>query len=333
MRRALDLAPQGSLFALDGGPAGRRPSDRPPLQDIDATCVYGAPPAELAATPAGASQVSPLVPGAAALEEIGPESLDAMVVAAPPGALERRYILALAICALRPGAPLIALAPKDKGGARLGAELLGFGCEVEETGRRHHRICRTLRPPHPRGLDAARAAGALRFVEGVGWTQPGLFSWNRLDAGTRLLIDTLPQLSGRGADLGCGAGLLSRAVLAHAAVGGLALVDVDRRAIEAARRNVVDPRASFHWADARALTGVSEMDFVVTNPPFHDGGKEDRRLGQAFIAAAHAALRSGGVLWLVANRHLPYKAALRSLFATVTLKAERDGYKVYEARR
>ena len=284
-------------------------------------------------TPADASQVSPFVPGAAALEEIAPESLDAMVMAAPPGALERRYVLALALCALKPGAPLIALAPKDKGGARLEAELLAFGCEVEETGRRHHRICRTCRPHHPTGLDAARAAGALRFVEGLGWTRPGLFSWDRLDAGTRLLIDSLPPLGGRGADLGCGAGLLSRAVLAHATVGGLALVDVDRRAIEAARRNVADPRASFHWADARALAGVSELDFVVTNPPFHDGGQEDRRLGQAFIAAAHAALRKGGVLWMVANRHLPYEAALGSLFATVTLRAERGGYKVYEARR
>ena len=39
------------------------------------------------------------------------------------------------------------------------------------------------------------------------------------------------------------------------------------------------------------------------------------------------------MLWLVANRHLPYEAALRALFSTVALRAQRDGFKVYEALR
>ena len=122
-------------------------------------------------------------------------------------------------------------------------------------------------------------------------------------------------------------------MLAHAGVSGLALVDLDRRAIASARRNLDDPRVRLQWADARAGLGLAGLDFVVTNPPFHDGGMEDRRLGQAFIATAHGALRKHGLLWLVANRHLPYEEALRTRFAEVTLRAERDGYKVYEARR
>ncbi len=303
------------------------------LQQDDAFCVYGAPPLELATVPPGARQVSPLILGAAALEDVAAESLGGMVVAAPPGTLERAYVLAQALRVLKPGAPLTALAPKDKGGARLGRELLGFGCEVEETGRRHHRICHSVRPDRPAGLDAALEAGGARVVEGLGWSQPGLFSWDRPDPGSRLLIDALPALSGRGADLGSGAGLLARAVLGRPAVGALTLVDLDRRAVAAARRNIDDPRASFHWADARSLSGLQDLDFVVTNPPFHDAGAEDRRLGQAFIATAHGLLRKDGALWLVANRHLPYEEALRGRFAAVTLRAERDGFKVYEARR
>lgn len=296
-------------------------------------CVYGEPPPQLASVPAGALQVSPRSPGAAALETVAPASLNAVVLAAPPGTLERRYALALALRALKPGAALTALAPKEKGGARLAAELTAFGCEVEETARRHHRICHTVRPEQPGGVDQALEAGGPRRLDALGWTQPGLFSWDRLDPGTRLLVDTLPSLPGRGADLGCGAGLLAKAVLETAAVTRLALVDLDRRAVEAARRNLDDPRASFHWADARTGPDLAGLDFVVTNPPFHDGGAEDRRLGQAFIAAAHGALRPGGVLWLVANRHLPYEDALRSRFSAVTLRAERDGFKVCEARR
>ncbi|HTK34256.1 MAG TPA: class I SAM-dependent methyltransferase [Caulobacteraceae bacterium] len=297
-------------------------------------CVYGAPPAELAPVPAGAVQVSPLVPGAAALEDIAPASLDAMVVAAPPGTVERRYVLALALSALKAGAPLTALAPKDKGGARLAKELAAFGCAVEEQGRRHQRICHTGRPETPTGLDAAIAAGRPRLNPDLGlWTQPGLFSWDRPDPGSLLLIAALPPLAGQGADLGCGAGLLSLAVLAHPKVARLDLVDLDRRAVEAARRNVEDPRAAVHWADARREPVLEGLDFVVANPPFHDGGTEDKALGQAFIRRSHEILRKGGTLWLVANRHLPYEGVLAPLFGKVALKAEAGGFKVYEARK
>lgn len=294
--------------------------------------VYGEPPADLAAAPAGAAQVSPLVPGAATLEAVAPGSLDAAAIAAPPGTLERRYALALILRALEPGAPLVALAPKDKGGARIGRELAAFGCQVEEEGRRHHRICRTVRPLEPTGLHAAIAEGAPREEGGL-WTQPGVFSWDRLDPGSRLLLSALPPLKGRGADLGCGIGVLSRAVLASPAVTRLDLVDLDRRAVEAARRNVDDPRAHIHWADARTAPALDGLDFVVTNPPFHDGGAEDRALGLAFLRRAHQALRKGGVLWMVANRHLPYEALLGELFGKPVLKADSGGFKVYEARR
>jgi 16S rRNA (guanine1207-N2)-methyltransferase len=304
------------------------------LNPVDPFCVYGAPPAELATVPAGAAQVSPMAPGAAALEDLAADSLSGMTIAAPPGTVERRHVLALALRALKPGAPLTAMAPKDKGGSRLGRELEAFGCAVDETGRRHQRICRTVRPVAPQGLEEAIDAGRPRWVEALGqWSQPGLFSWDRTDPGSRLLASALPALSGRGADLGCGSGLLARAVLAHAGVTALDLIDIDRRAIDVARRNIEDPRAAFHWADARSAPALENLDFVVMNPPFHDGGTEDKALGQAFIRRSHAVLRKGGVAWLVANRHLPYEGVLEPLFAKVALKAEAGGFKVFEARR
>ena len=94
---------------------------------------------------------------------------------------------------------------------------------------------------------------------------------------------------------------------------------------------MTDPRARFEWTDARTLEGTGDLDFVVTNPPFHDGGAEDQRLGQAFIQKAAAMLGKGGVLWLVANRHLPYEADLNAAFKRVTKVADAGGYKVYEA--
>ena len=299
-----------------------------------AACVYGAPPAGLAPVPEGARQVSPLIPGAEAFEALASASLSAAVIAAPPGTLERRYALAQALRALKPGAPLTALAPKEKGGSRLRKELEAFGCQVEELGRQHQRICHTVRPEAPAGLDAAILAGGPQQIAGQGlWTQPGVFSWDRDDPGSQLLIAALPALSGQGADLGCGIGVLALSVLASPKVTRLELVDLDLRAIEAARRNVEDPRVAFHWADARSGPELAGLDFVVMNPPFHDAGQEDKALGQAFIRRAHAVLRKGGVLWMVANRHLPYEAVLGEQFSRVTPKGDGKGFKIYEARK
>ena len=296
--------------------------------------LFGHPPSALAEVPDGAQQCSPLIPGSADLAGLG-GVLPGMVMLAAPGTLERRHDLAAMLRALAPGAPFTVLAPKDMGGARLAGELARFGCTIEESAKRHHRICVGTRPVASEGIDEALTDGAPRRVEALGglWSQPGIFSWNRLDPGSALLVRELPRLAGRGADFGCGIGVLAHGVLASEKVVSLDLIDLDRRAVEAARRNVGDPRARFTWADILATRDLKGLDFVVMNPPFHDGGTEDRSLGQAFIRRAAEALRPSGHLWLTANRHLPYEAVLKPLFKTVRLVAEANGFKVFEARK
>lgn len=297
--------------------------------------LYGLPVPGLVDIPAGAVQVSPLIPGAADLADLPDASTDEAIILAPGGTLERDHVLAQALRVLRPGARLLAFAPKDKGGARLKAALEAFGCPVVEDARRHHRFCTVTRPETLTGLDAAIAAGAPRIVPGLGvWSQPGVFSWDRLDPGSARLIESLPPLSGKGADLGCGVGLLATAVLTNRPVTALTCIDLDRRAVACAAHNLDDPRARVIQADVRSLGDeLSGLDFVAMNPPFHDGGREDRDLGVAFVQTAARLLRRGGVCWLVANRHLPYEAALNAAFASVTVKADAGGYKIIEARK
>jgi 16S rRNA (guanine1207-N2)-methyltransferase len=249
--------------------------------------------------------------------------------------LERRYTLALALRALKIGGTFTVLAPKDRGGTRLRKELESFGCAVEDVSKRHHRLVTGTRPAELTGLDEALAEGGPRIVEALGLrSQPGVFSWDRLDPGTALLIEQLPALAGRGADFGCGIGVLAHAVLGAAPVSELALIDIDRRAIECARHNISDARARFVWADLRRdMPELSELDFAVMNAPFHDSGHEDKALALAFVARAAQSLRKDGVCWLVANRHLPYEATMKPLFRKVDLALETGAYKIYQARK
>ncbi|WP_421730661.1 class I SAM-dependent methyltransferase [Brevundimonas sp.] len=307
------------------------------------TLLYGRPPLvfDPPSTENGAAtQTSPLIPGSTPLESFAPGSVDSIMIYAPPGVLERRYALAVALKALKVGGRLDVMAPKDKGGSRLKKGLTAFGVEIGETAKAHHRRCVVIRPEtvpeSEKAIDEAIAAGAARLVEGLeAWSQPGVFAWDRIDAGSALLAQALPPLKGRGADLGCGYGALSTVVLRSSAVTALRLVDLDRRAVEAAERNIEDQRAHFDWADVRTLDPATDswgdLDFVVMNPPFHDGGAEDRRLGQAFIKKAAEMLKKGGTLWLVANRHLPYESELNEAFKRVTPGVDGGGYKLFQA--
>lgn len=295
--------------------------------------LYGFPPFELHQPSRDEVQTSPLAPGSQALEALEAASLNEAVVLAPPGAVERRYTLALVLGALKPGATLIAMAPKERGGSRLRRELESFGAPVEESAKRHHRICHARRPSALTGIEGAIADGSPRLVAQLGlWSQPGVFSWDRIDPGTAALMQVLPPLAGAGADLGCGVGVLARAALASPAVTRLHLIDIDRRAVDCARRNVDDARAAFAWGDA-ATAPLNGLDFVVMNPPFHEAGWETKALGQRFIQAAHQALRKGGTLWMVANLHLPYEGVLEPLFARVERRDAGGAYKVFEARK
>ena len=185
-----------------------------------------------------------------------------------------------------------------------------------------------------RGLDAPRVVADGRFI-----SRPGLFAWDRIDDASALLASCLPpDLRGRGADLGAGFGFLATEVMARCAgVTALDLYVADFEALELARLNlskVANANAAVslgcHWHDVS--TGLPERyDFIVTNPPFHQGRADLPDLGRSFIAAAASALVPGGRLWLVANRHLPYEAELASGFGKLRVVEMRDGFKVIEA--
>jgi len=173
-----------------------------------------------------------------------------------------------------------------------------------------------------------------QFADGY-QTAPGVFSADAIDPASRLLATALPDRLGRRVvDLGAGWGYLSAMILKHdAKIETLDLVEADHMALACARHNVTDPRARFHWADALNWTASGSVDAVVMNPPFHTGRTADPSLGRGFIATAARILTSSGVLWMVANRHLPYEVTMGEQFSDVQEVAGDTRFKVLRAAR
>jgi 16S rRNA (guanine1207-N2)-methyltransferase len=109
----------------------------------------------------------------------------------------------------------------------------------------------------------------------------------------------------------------------------LDLFEADARALACARRNLAghDREIAYHWHDVTA--GLTDTyDAIVMNPPFHTGRTTDVDLGRAFIHTAAASLKRGGKLLLVANRQLPYEAALAAAGLSWRITAEDPTYKL-----
>lgn len=181
------------------------------------------------------------------------------------------------------------------------------------------------------------AAAPRPILDGRFVSRPGLFAWDRIDPASALLAEHIdPDWRGRAADLGGGWGYLSSQLLARCpGITALDLFEAQAQALPLARLNLGAHAdrvtLGLHWHDVtRGL--AQRYDVVVTNPPFHAQGRaDDPALGQAFIAAATQAMAPGGKLLLVANRHLPYEAALQRGFGKVSLLAQRDGFKLFLA--
>lgn len=255
---------------------------------------------------------------------------------------ENRANLARAWELLSPGGVLVASGANAIGAASIEREVeavLGLSGHLSKHNCRtfwthkHGQAIPALAEWHRQGQPAP--VGDSGFV-----ARAGCFSPDHVDPGSRLLAATFPAgLAGRVADLGGGWGFLSVELLRRfPAVTAIDLFEADMNALEDCGTNLAclcPERAAavaLHWHDVTAgLPPCDPYDWIVANPPFHDGAKADPAIGKAFIQAAWKSIRRRGKLVLVANRHLPYEAELSRLFREVECLADRDGFKVLQA--
>ncbi|GIH25923.1 ribosomal RNA large subunit methyltransferase G [Acrocarpospora phusangensis] len=162
----------------------------------------------------------------------------------------------------------------------------------------------------------------------------GVFCADRLDIGTRFLLRHLPARGGQVVDLGCGNGVVGlAAALAHPEAE-LTFVDESYHAVasaEATFRAATDAPARFLVSDGMSEIPARSVDLVLNNPPFHS----HRAIGDAtaweMFTGSRRALRPGGELYVVGNRHLGYHVKLRRLFGNCELVASDPKFVVLRA--
>ncbi|MFR9796900.1 methyltransferase [Streptomyces sp. MS06] len=165
----------------------------------------------------------------------------------------------------------------------------------------------------------------------------GVFCADRLDIGTRFFLGHLPATRGprRVVDLGCGNGVLGTAVALANPEAELLFVDESFQAVASAeathRANGAPGHAEFRVGDGLGGVPADSVDVVLNNPPFHSHQTTSDATAWRMFTGARRALRPGGELWVVGNRHLGYHAKLRRLFGNSRLVASDPKFVVLKA--
>ncbi len=155
-------------------------------------------------------------------------------------------------------------------------------------------------------------------------SRKGLFSHNRVDPGTLLLLETLPDMSGQNVlDVGCGYGAIG-VILADRGAN-VTMIDIDARAVSLASHNLETNKlaGNVFLRDGADIIAERSFDAIVANPPTHVGSETLRCMARAILKE----LTPEGCCYLVFREHLNYEKLLLE-YAHVSRAAIDRGYKI-----
>jgi 16S rRNA (guanine1207-N2)-methyltransferase len=183
-----------------------------------------------------------------------------------------------------------------------------------------------------RDLDVTLAGTRVRLT-----TASGIFSPDRIDTGTQVLLSSVPTPppSGNLLDIGCGWGPIALTLALESPHSTVWAVDVNERALDLVRRNA----ESLHLSNVNAVRPEDVPDSVEfttiwSNPPIRVGKNELHDLLQRWMPR----IEEGGDAWLVVQKNLGADSLLRWMEAefdglAFQRASTNKGFRILHARR
>lgn len=180
----------------------------------------------------------------------------------------------------------------------------------------------------------------LEDSEAVLINHANVFSRDKLDAGTRFFLQHIP--SGDNAskiiDLGCGNGIVGLIAAQINPNAKLIFTDESYMAVASAKANFgalfgATRSADFFTTDCLSGFARDSVDCVLNNPPFHHNNAISDAVAWQMFNDAKAVLKTGGQLWVIGNRHLPYHVKLKRIFGNVSVVASNKKFVIIKATK
>lgn len=146
------------------------------------------------------------------------------------------------------------------------------------------------------------------------YSDNGVFSKDRFDYGTRVLLNSvdIDKLSGNVLDLGCGLGVVGIILGTFNKGINIDMVDINERAIDLVKNNLVlnNVKANVFISDIYSNID-NKYDFIITNPPIRAG----KNVIRGFLLGSYDYLKDAGILYFVMRKDHGVKSMIKELSA------------------
>lgn len=161
---------------------------------------------------------------------------------------------------------------------------------------------------------------------------PGVFSQNKLDIGTQVLLDNLPEtITGKVLDFGCGAGVIAAYISTLFPESKPTLVDVNALALQSAKKTFELNQLKADFIASNSLSRVTDSyDYVISNPPFHQGVKTHYAATEQFLMKIKQHIKPNGCITIVANSFLKYPPIMEQAIGTTKTITVTKGFAIYQ---
>ena len=139
----------------------------------------------------------------------------------------------------------------------------------------------------------------------------GVFSKNKLDYGTRLLLESIniSDLKGDILDFGCGYGPIG-IYIAKKTNLKIDMIDINKRALNLANKNSKINNVNTNIFESNIYSNiVKKYDYIISNPPIRVG----KEILYKILLGAKEFLKSNGQLWIVINKDQGAKTVSKEL--------------------
>ena len=144
------------------------------------------------------------------------------------------------------------------------------------------------------------------------YSDNGVFSKDRFDYGTRVLLNSVDvnKLFGNVLDLGCGLGVVGIILGTFNKGINIDMVDINERAIDLAKNNLVlnNVKANVFVSDIYSNID-NKYDFIITNPPIRAG----KNVIRVFLLGSYDYLKDDGTLYFVMRKDHGVKSMIKEL--------------------
>jgi 16S rRNA (guanine1207-N2)-methyltransferase len=283
-----------------------------------------------AATLSNARELSDVLSADASLThlDLSPElfSSSRLVLMRLPKSLEQLDQWAAMIAAYAPQDVVVVCAGRIKYMTLSMNEVLGrYFTSVQAHLAQHKSRALTVRGPRRQEAEAALSlwpkSELHQDLDMTVCAHGGVFAGTSIDIGTYDLLAVLDRVSGRQQqriiDFGCGSGVLAAQIARLRPTATVIATDQSWAAVHSTQATInangLEGRVTVVRDDGLATQPDASADLILFNPPFHSGAAVHAGTSLRLFAEAGRVLVPGGELWVVANRHLSYKPALRKL--------------------